>query len=311
MKRRVQRYKGNAEQIVSDNGSAYISAEFDQFCKSLSIRHIRSSARHPATNGKAERFVRTFKSAMLAMESEPGTLQHKIDKFLLCYRNTPHSTTNRTPASMLYKYVVRTTFHAMQPSAARKVDAALDRQRVSHDAQAKERVFEPGDQVWVRQHIGQKRWRAATVLNQCGPLSYNVQLGESVQQRHIDQLLRNYTGRTTDITVEEEQLANAKRLDAADHSELASVPVPAPSHTTPMPLSSSEHSPVTLAAPISVETAPVVSSPIPVVQSKSSKRAAKPPVAPTRVSTREHKGERKSEPFMDEFSGKGSSKPPT
>ena len=62
--------KGYPEHIVSDNGGAYVSEEFDNFCLSLGIRHIRSSARHPAINGKAERFVRPFKSSMKSMEGE-------------------------------------------------------------------------------------------------------------------------------------------------------------------------------------------------------------------------------------------------
>ncbi len=65
---------GLPEQIVSDNGGAYISEEFERFCKVQGIKHIRSSAYHAATNGKAERFVRTFKAALKAMDGEAGTL---------------------------------------------------------------------------------------------------------------------------------------------------------------------------------------------------------------------------------------------
>jgi transposase InsO family protein len=46
--------------VMTDNGSAYISVLHAVACRALGMRHIRIQPRRPATNGKAERFIRTM-----------------------------------------------------------------------------------------------------------------------------------------------------------------------------------------------------------------------------------------------------------
>jgi transposase InsO family protein/transposase len=46
--------------LLTDNGSAYVSAMHAIACRALSIKHIRTRPRRPQTNGKAERFIRTM-----------------------------------------------------------------------------------------------------------------------------------------------------------------------------------------------------------------------------------------------------------
>jgi transposase InsO family protein len=48
------------EQLLTDNGSAYRSAVHAIACRVLQIRHLRTRAYRPQTNGKAERFIRTL-----------------------------------------------------------------------------------------------------------------------------------------------------------------------------------------------------------------------------------------------------------
>ena len=48
------------ERVLTDNGSAYVSAVHALACRRLGIRHLRTRPRRPQTNGKAERFIRTL-----------------------------------------------------------------------------------------------------------------------------------------------------------------------------------------------------------------------------------------------------------
>ena len=48
------------ERVITDNGSAYRSAIHALACRALNIRHLRTRAYRPQTNGKAERFIRTM-----------------------------------------------------------------------------------------------------------------------------------------------------------------------------------------------------------------------------------------------------------
>jgi transposase InsO family protein len=50
------------ERVMTDNGSAYVSAAFALACRGLGLRHSRTQPYRPQTNGKAERFIRTLLS---------------------------------------------------------------------------------------------------------------------------------------------------------------------------------------------------------------------------------------------------------
>ena len=59
--RKVFASHGLPEVLVSDNGPAFTSKEFQTFVQRNGFRHIKSAPYHPATNGLAERAVQTVK----------------------------------------------------------------------------------------------------------------------------------------------------------------------------------------------------------------------------------------------------------
>ena len=61
---------GLPEQIVTDNGSAFRSKEFETFLQRNGIQQIRTEPYHPSSNGQAERTVQTFKTTLNKMLNE-------------------------------------------------------------------------------------------------------------------------------------------------------------------------------------------------------------------------------------------------
>ena len=55
-------YGITTERVITDNGSAYVSAIHAIACRAVGVRHLRTRPRRPQTNGKAERFIRTMLS---------------------------------------------------------------------------------------------------------------------------------------------------------------------------------------------------------------------------------------------------------
>ena len=55
---------GIPETIVTDNGTCFVSAEFETFLEKNGIKHITFALYHPASNGLAERAVQIVKRGL-------------------------------------------------------------------------------------------------------------------------------------------------------------------------------------------------------------------------------------------------------
>jgi transposase InsO family protein len=55
-----RRYGIEVERVITDNGPAYIGVVHAIACRRLGLKHLRTRAYRPQTNGKAERFIRTL-----------------------------------------------------------------------------------------------------------------------------------------------------------------------------------------------------------------------------------------------------------
>ena len=122
---------GLPEQLVSDNGPQFVSAEFSQFLKSIGIKHIKFAPYHPSTNGIAKCFVQSFKRAMLTNETLP--LDQRLANILLQYRTTVHTTTNATPCILLMNRQLRTRLDLLRPDIDAQVSNKQADQIISHD----------------------------------------------------------------------------------------------------------------------------------------------------------------------------------
>ena len=107
---------GLPDLLVTDNGTVFTSAEFQEFLKKNGIRHARTSPYHPASNGLAERAVQSFKDGM--KKNVSGSIETRVAKFLFHYRLTPHTTTGRSPSELLMGRRLRSRLDLLQPSVA-------------------------------------------------------------------------------------------------------------------------------------------------------------------------------------------------
>lgn len=192
--RRLFTAYGLPQQLVTDNGPQFTSEEFAAFTRGNGILHTCCIPYHPASNGEAEHFVRTFKEAMKAGRHDVIPFSHRLQSFLLTYRSTPHSTTNRAPCELFLGRRVRTRLDLLRPSVEDHVCRKQARQKEQHDWHARQREFEVDQKVMVKsRRPGPANWIPGRIVQRFGPLVYEVNVGKDQTWRcHIDQLKFRY-----------------------------------------------------------------------------------------------------------------------
>jgi transposase InsO family protein len=169
---------GPPESLVSDNGPPFNSYEMVQFYKKYGINHITTAPYHPASNGLAERFVRSFKEAMVKQQHMGQTNKHiALRNMLRTYRWTPHTSTGICPANMMLKHSIRTEFDLIKPNKPLKPPE-----------QAK---FTVGQLVWqLKYQLNKKpQWQSGIITKQISSMLYEVQSSDGQRyKRHQNQL---------------------------------------------------------------------------------------------------------------------------
>ena len=98
--------------VVSDNGTAFTSHLFKEFISKNSIKHLTIAPYNSQSNGQAENSVKTVKTRLYALMNDPNNLSLStstlLARFLLIYRNTPHCSTNISPAKLVFGRSIRT-----------------------------------------------------------------------------------------------------------------------------------------------------------------------------------------------------------
>lgn len=190
---------GVPQQIVSDNGSQFTSSDFSSFLSENGVRHIRIAPFHPSSNGLAERFVQSFKQAMKSAKATEKTINKQLSAFLLAYRNSNHSTTAASPATLLLGKQLRTRLDLVRPSTESRVINEQAHQVLTRSGRNIE--FDEGEKVLVRNYRPHSdKWLEATIKDRKGPLSYTVEdPNKNELRRHCDQIVK----RTSEEVVEE------------------------------------------------------------------------------------------------------------
>ena len=201
--------------LVTDNGPNFVSSEFELFLEKNGVRHITSAPYQPSTNGQAENSVKSLKSFLKNCSGNDWRM--KLDRFLFQYRVTPHSTTNVSPAELMFGRKLRTVFDLVHPkhNVKNNVLSKQETQKSNYDSTiARGFQLNPESPVMVRNYstISKDKWIPAKVVKQTGPVSYKCELeGGNIVRRHTNQMLTRSPNLipTTPIKTREMPLAHS------------------------------------------------------------------------------------------------------
>jgi len=152
---------GVPKTIVSDNGPAFIEKNLNLWLQNINCKHLTIAPYHPASNGIAERFVRTIKEQLKC--SSQNDYMSTINKFLMCYRNTPQSSTGIIPSILMFGRKVRTVHTVMSETP----------------------------KVWVKEPL-QKEFVPAEIVGELGKTMHVVRKEDgTIVKRHKEQIKFN------------------------------------------------------------------------------------------------------------------------
>ena len=106
----------------------------------------------------------------------------------MAYCTTPHSTTNCTPAELLFGRRLRTALGIIKPSLSNN----MEKNRNNMICRAQNRriwEFSNGQEVFIRNFGVGSRWISGVIVNSSGPLTWLIKLedGKTVI-RHADHI---------------------------------------------------------------------------------------------------------------------------
>ena len=90
-------------ELKSDNGPPFDSKAFKNYCKFMGIKRQPVTPAHPRANGLVENFNKLINKVLSISTVEQTNWKQELFKFLRNYRATPHSTTGKSPAELLFQ----------------------------------------------------------------------------------------------------------------------------------------------------------------------------------------------------------------
>jgi uncharacterized membrane protein len=169
---------GIPAQLTSDNGPPFQGHEFNQYMTAMGIKHCTSTPLWPQGNAEAEAFMKPLGKCIRSAHLQKRPWQQELSKFLLTYRQTPHSTTKVPPAQLLFNRNIQGKLPTITPTLIvnRHSEAQANqgqqrdkaKQYADNRRHARPSNIKVGDQVLVKQ---QKRNKLSTNFS---PQPYTV-----------------------------------------------------------------------------------------------------------------------------------------
>ncbi|XP_033126935.1 uncharacterized protein K02A2.6-like, partial [Anneissia japonica] len=147
-------------QVITDNGPPFNGSDFSKYMQLLGIKFTPCTPKWPQGNAEVERFNQPLMKAIQAATIEDRKWQQEIQRFLLQYHSTPHSTTEVSPAELLFNRPIQGKLPMLPNNIVDKHVGAQnneERKKVynQHYANArrgvKTNILKEGDVVLVKQ----------------------------------------------------------------------------------------------------------------------------------------------------------------
>lgn len=190
---------GFPSELVCDNGPPFGSFKFKTYCAKYQIKLTHSPPYHPQSNGLAERAVQNIKNVLkkFCMEKE-SSIQEKIINYLFTYRNTPNTSTSKTPSELIFSYKPLFYFDILNNKIKTKIDYTskyckrkdneLSNSNLRTTFQCSNK-FKVGDIVLYRTEFKQfVRWMPARVEKVLSTLTYLIKVNNYIRFVHQNQL---------------------------------------------------------------------------------------------------------------------------
>lgn len=173
--------------LMTDNGPSFCSELFETFLKQNGVYHVKTAPYHPASNGAAETAVKSFKSKFKLIYKELGSRHTALNKYLFHVRSTPHCTTGVSPAELQMGRKFRSRWDFRTENTRSRVEQKQSYQkRFFHENRIT--TFDKSEVIMAK-YYAHNNWRKSEILEQSGPVTYNVVTNDGrIWKRHTDQL---------------------------------------------------------------------------------------------------------------------------
>ena len=115
--------------LRTDNGSNLVSEEMEKYLEETGIVHHYNSPLWPRANGEVERQNRSLLKAMRVFQAEGKDWRLELNKFLLAYRSTRHTTTGVSPSELFFKRKLTTKLPDFTDGGESQMGVALQQVR--------------------------------------------------------------------------------------------------------------------------------------------------------------------------------------
>ena len=127
--------------VWSDQGTQFMSKQFQEFSKQWGFKHITSSPRYPQSNAKSEATVKSMKKLIRTSWQGRSMDEDVLSRALLQYRNTPSRKDGLSPAQKLFGRPVQDILPAHRRSFALEWQKTVDAEKSLLESKEKSEIY--------------------------------------------------------------------------------------------------------------------------------------------------------------------------